>query len=410
MEPVIVWLRWSARFNDWLILWSYVVASSLAGTASIVGIGRTPCTRRSGVPEAMLAVRAVRAALADAGITASEVDGLVPYALGAPSEDVMEGLHIPDIRVAATTLMGGAGPVAGLKLAAMALRTGVANYVVVYVGRNGGSKARVESRVAAVVPGREMRALLERPAGMSLPVQWFALMARRYMAEYGMTREDLGEVALAMRAFAQLNPDAQMYGRPMTMDDYLAARPIAAPYHLLDCCLESDGAAAVVITTTERAASDHPRNVVIAGVGEGHAESPASFVSRRDFFDIGLHRAAPIAFGMAGLKPENMDIAYIYDCFTFEVIHQLEAAGFCKAGEGHEFVRDGRIGPGGALPVNTGGGLLSDGHLAAMNNIVEAAAQLTGRAGARQVNGARAAFVSGFGDMGDGTAAVLVAA
>ncbi len=380
--------------------------SPLSATSAIVGVGRTECSRNSGTTEADLALRAITAAITDAGIEAADVDGIVPYALGAPAEDVLEGLGLLDVRMAATTLMGGAGPVAGLKLAAMALAACVSRYVVVYVARNGGSQVRVESRVRAIVPGQAMRLQLEAPAGMSLPVQWFALMARRHMAEYGTTREQLGEVALAMRAFARLNPDAQMHGRPMSMEDYLSSRPIAEPYHLFDCCLESDGAAAIVMTTARRAA-DHERRVTLAGVGEGHAESSASFASRRDFFDIGLRRAAPIAFDMAGMRPDEMDLAYIYDCFTFEVLHQLEAAGFCGAGEGGAFVQNGRIGPGGDLPVNTNGGLLSDGHLAGMNGIVEAVRQLTGRAGPRQVANARSAFLCGFGDMGDGTAAVL---
>jgi len=383
------------------------MSSLLSSSSAIVGVGRTACSRNSGTTEADLALRAISAAIVDAGIEATDIDGFVPYVLGAPSEDVLEGLGIVDVRMAATTVMGGAGPVAGLKLAAMALAAGVVRYVVVYVARNGASQSRVESR-AIVVPGKTMRAQLERPAGMSLPVQWFSLMARRHMEEYGTTREHFGEVAIAARAFANLNPDAQMYEKTMTMEDYLNSRPIADPYHLLDCCLESDGAAAVILTTAKNA-EDHHRPVYVAGVGEGHAESSASFVSRKNFFDIGLKRAAPIAFEMAGLTPDDMDLAYIYDCFTFEVIHQLESAGFCGEGEGGAFVEGGRIGPGGALPVNTGGGLLSDGHLAHMNGIVEAAVQLTGRAGRRQVDGARNVFLSGFGDMGDGTAAVLVA-
>lgn len=382
------------------------MSTLLSCSAAIVGVGRTACSRNSGTTEAALALEAITSAISDAGIGVSDIDGIVPYVLGAPSEDVLEGLGIVDVRMAATTLMGGAGPVAGLKLAAMAIATGVARYVVVYVARNGGSQSRVESR-AIVVPGKTMRAQLERPAGMSLPVQWFALVARRYMEVYGTTREQMGEVALAARAFANLNPDAQMFEKPMSMDDYLSSRPIAEPYHLFDCCLESDGAAAVILTSAELA-DQHRHKVYVAGVGEGHAESSASFVSRRNFFDIGLHRAAPIAFDMAGMTPEDVDVAYIYDCFTFEVIHQLEAAGFCKEGEGGAFVENGRIGPGGSLPVNTGGGLLSDGHLAHMNGIVEASLQLTGRAGSRQVPSARRAFLSGFGDMGDGTAAVLV--
>lgn len=380
---------------------------SLGNAAAIVGVGRTPCSRNSGSTEAQLAVEAVRSAAADAGIPVQAIDGLVPYAHGASAEDVMEGLNLPNVRFAATTLMGGAGPVAGLKLAAMALAMAVVDYVVVFVGRTGSTSSRVESRVRAMVPGAALRSSLEVPHGLSLPVQWFALVTRRHMLEHGTTTEQLGAVAVTHRQHAQLNPDAQMNGRPMTIDDYLASRPIAEPYRLFDCCLESDGAAAVVLTSRQRALDSHARPILLAGVGEGHPLGPASFASRPDFFDIGLTRAAPQALGMAGLGPEDMDLALIYDCFTFEVLHQLEAAGFCKPGESGEFVADGHTSLDGSLPVNPHGGLLSDGHLAGANHIVEAVVQLRHSAGDRQVTDAEAAFVSGFGDMGDGTAAVL---
>lgn len=382
----------------------------LRNAAAIVGVGRTACSRNSERTAAGLASDAVRAALEDAGIDPQQVDGLVPYAHGAKAEDVVESLNLKNVHFTATTMMGGAGPVAGLKLAAMALSSGLAQYVVMFVGRTGSTSSRVEARVQALVPGQELRESLEVPHGLSLPVQWFALVTQRHMYEHGTTREQLGHVAVAHREHALRNPDAQMHGRPITLDDHLNSRPIAEPYHLLDCCLESDGGSAVVLTNSRRASEMHATPVLLAGVGEGHPENPASFANRQDFFDIGLKTAAPDAFAMAGLGATDMDMAMIYDCFTFEVLHQLEVAGFCAPGESGDFVQSGAIRLGGDLPVNTHGGLLSDGHLAGCNHIVEAVAQLRGECSGRQIENAETAFVSGFGDMGDGSAAVLTVA
>jgi acetyl-CoA acetyltransferase len=227
------------------------------------------------------------------------------------------------------------------------------------------------------------------------------------MHEFGTTREQLGMVALTMREHAQLNPAAQMYGRPLTMEQYLAAPTIADPYLLFDCCLESDGACAIILTTAERAKDMRHPVVEVKAVAEGHADSPDDIVNRRDFFSIGLTRAAPIAFGNARITPEAVDVALVYDCFTFEVIQQLEEAGFCDRGTGGDFVERGNIRLGGTLPVNPHGGMLSAGHLAGIGHIAEAVHQLRGTAGPRQVVDARVAAVTGWGDLGDGALAIL---
>jgi len=197
-----------------------------------------------------------------------------------------------------------------------------------------------------------------------------------------------------------------MYGRPLTMEEYASSRVIADPYLMLDCCLETDGAAAVLVTTKDRATGSNAP-IELMGVAEGHADSADDIVNRRDFFQTGLTKAAPRAFAQAGLGPEDMDFAMIYDCFTFEVIQQLEEAGFCARGEGGRFVEEGNIKLGGSLPVNPSGGLLSEGHLAGINHIVEAVRQLRGHGEARQVDGARLAAVAGWGDLGDGSLAIL---
>jgi acetyl-CoA acetyltransferase len=242
---------------------------------------------------------------------------------------------------------------------------------------------------------------------MNTPAQWYSLLCRRHMHEFGTTREQLGAVALTMRQHANLNPAAQMHGKKLTMEEYLASPVIADPYHLFDCCLETDGAAAFLVASPEYAAHVGAAPVYVEGVAEGHADSPDDLSNRQDFFNTGLTKAAPRAFDMADCGPEDMDFAMVYDCFTFEVIHQLECAGFCKLGKGGEFVANGNIALGGRLPVNPSGGLLSEGHLAGMNHLVEAVRQLRGNCGDRQVAGASRCAVTGWGDLGDGALAIL---
>jgi acetyl-CoA acetyltransferase len=227
------------------------------------------------------------------------------------------------------------------------------------------------------------------------------------MHEFGTTAEQLGAIAVAMRKHAQLNPAAVMAGRPMTLDDYMASPMLADPYRILDCCLETDGAAAVIVTSPERAADLAAKPVKILSGASGQPYPADEITNRKDLFRTGLSIAAPEAFDKAGASPDDMDFAMIYDCFTFEVLQQIEEVGFCKRGEGGDFVSGGRIELGGALPVNTHGGLLSEAHVLGMTHITEAVRQLRGDAGARQVDGAEIGVVTGWGDFGDGSIAIL---
>lgn len=380
--------------------------------ACIVGIGETPFCRKpgSGLSEMGIQLKAAVAALEDAGLKAAQIDGILPFPNVGKAEAFAASLGCENLRFAATLHMGGAAPVASLRMAAMAVTSGAADYVMVPGGWNGYSGARVRETAATDVdsiPGGEIARDFYLPFGLTAPPQWYALMARRHMHEYGTTEEQFGAVALAMRKHAQLNPAAVMHGKPLTMADYLASPMIASPYRLLDCCVETDGAAAFIVTTVERARDLRQKPVYIMGAAAGQPYPADEITNRADFHHTGLTNAAPEAFRMAGVTPADADFAQIYDCFTFEVIQQLEEAGFCRRGEGGAFVEDGGIELGGRLPVNTHGGLLSQAHVLGISHVVEAVRQLRGKAGARQVADAEIGVVTGWGDFGDGSIAIL---
>lgn len=380
--------------------------------ACIVGIGDTPYCRKpgSGMSEAALQLKAALAAIDDAGLKASQIDGILPFPNLGKAEAMAASLGCNNLRFAATLHMGGAAPVAGLRLAAMAVTSGAADYVLVPGAWNGFSGARVRettSQDVHSIPGGAIARDFYLPYGYTAPPQWYALMARRHMHEFGTTHEQLGAVAIAMRKHANLNPAALMHGKPLTMEDYMASMMIADPYKLLDCCLETDGGAAFVVTSVERARDLKQKPIYVMGAAAGQPYPADEIPNRPDMHQVGLSIAAPEAFRMAGVTPADADFAQIYDCFTFEVIQQLEEAGFCKRGEGGAFVENGGIELGGRLPVNTHGGLLSHAHSLGVGHLVEAVRQLRGECAERQVKDAEIGVVTGWGDFGDGSIAIL---
>jgi acetyl-CoA acetyltransferase len=381
---------------------------------AIAGIGESDYCRQpgSGLSELELMLTASLRALDDAGLAPTEVDGIVIPQAWATAEAFAATLGLPDLRFAAQPTGGGATSVSALLYAAMAIVTGTASCVLAPVGWNGYSGFRVrEVEAAPNMPAAAHVRDYYLPFGSVAPPQWYPLIAHRYAHDHGLPEEALGTVAVTTRAHAQHNDKALMRSRPLTLDEYRASPMISTPYRLLDCCLETDAAAAVVVTSVERARQlarqlDQPV-VAIAGVAEGHPSPGDDLTNRPDLLHVGLTDAAPRAYDMAGLGPEDADFAQIYDCFTFEVIHQLEDAGFCKRGAAPGFVLDGHTALGGRLPVNTHGGLLSQAHAMGMNHVIEAVRQLRHRAGAAQVEGATVGVVTGWGDFGDGSLAVL---
>jgi acetyl-CoA acetyltransferase len=379
---------------------------ALREKAAISGVGETAYTRGTTKSGLALQLEASLKAIDDAGLSPREIDGVIPYFPGGGiAEDFIANLGLPDLTLSLFVPMGGATCVAAIQSAAMAVATGVAKNVLISVGRTGYSGARVSTRLQQF-PQFALAAEFEAPIGMFAPAQLYAQGARRHMELYGTTPRHFAEVAVVTRQHAILNGNVVM-NKPLTVEEHHASRMISDPFRLFDCSLESDGGAAIIISAADRARALKKPLVTVMGVAEGHPESPASIAQRPDLLEFGLAKAVPRAYGMAGVGPADIDVAEIYDCFTFTVLCEIEDLGFCPKGEGGPFVEGGAIALGGRLPVNTHGGLLSQAHMAGLNHVVELVRQLRGEGGATQVPDAEIGLVTGYGDMGDGSLAIM---
>ena len=378
----------------------------LSNCAAVTGVGETLYARNTDKSALTLSLEASLAAIRDAGLDPKDIDGVIPYGVGGiVAEDFVTNFGLPDLRFSAQTPMGGASAVAALQTATMAVATGVANHVLLTIGRGSIAGGRITDRLQQM-PQMKVVGEFEMPLGTNAPAQFYAHMARRHMEVYGTTSEQLAQVAMTCRANAELNERAMMR-KPMTLVDHQNSRMIADPLRLFDCCLESAGGAAVVVSAADRAIDCKQHPIMIGGVAEGHPDSPSAITQRDDLTTLGIARAAPIAFEMADVTRDDIDVAEIYDCFTYIVLCQIEDMGFCKKGEGGDFVSGGRLRRDGELPINTHGGLLSEAHIAGMNHIVELVRQLRGQCGERQIKDAEVGLVTGFGDLGDGSIAIM---
>src|SRR5215218_5883221 len=346
---------------------------------AISGIGWTDFSRDSGRSDLTLATQASLTAIADAGLAPAHIDGIVRCDMDlVRPNDLVDALGLTRLDYFGDAGPGGVAPCGQVAQAVAAVISGQATNVLVYRSLNGRS-----SVTAARVGGNGTYDEFFLPYGLLTPGQIFGLIAQRHMIEFGTTEKDLGAIAIACRNRANANPQAQMHDRTLTMDDYLAARMIARPLRLFDFCLETDGAAALIVTSAERArdAPNPPALIRAAAAGSlVHPQPGIQFpvVLRDDITTLPGKPTADTLYRRAGLGPSDIDVAQLYDCFTITVLLQLEDFGFCAKGEGGAFVSSGAIELGGSLPINTGGGHLSEGYIHGMNHIVEGVRQVRG--------------------------------
>jgi acetyl-CoA acetyltransferase len=353
-------------------------------TASIAGFGATKFTSKSGVSETSLAIEAIMKALDDAGMTLADVDGLVTYEMDATDPlSLSEILSLPALTWFSITNYGGGQSCATVQDAALAIENGLADVVVVYRAANMRSQYRFgrgENTPYMIYPGGRWTA----PYGEVTPAQLSALWFHRYLNAYGMTNADLAPVVLSARTYSATNPNAIFYQRPLTLAQYLDEPWVCEPVlRRADCCLETDGAIAFVLTSLDRARHGPHRPVNVAAAARGMAKGSSMI---RNFFGddaLDLPDLAVVAgqlWRQSGLGPSDISALAVYDSFSPIVLMALETFGFCKRGEAAGFVAAGEIAAGGSLPVNPHGGLIGEGYVQGFNTIAEAVRQLRGDA------------------------------
>ena len=357
----------------------------LGGKSAIVGIGATEFSKDSGRSEMSLACEAVVAALADAGIKPSEVDGFACFGPeNNPEIEIARHTGMSELTFFGRIHYGGGAACATVHQAAMAVSSGAADVVVCYRAFNERSGRRFGAGVQDIVPA----ATAERaqfswyaPMGLLTPASWVAMVAQRYMHEYGATSEDFGRVAVADRKHAATNPAAHFFGKPITLEDHQNSRWISEPLRLLDCCQETDGGQALVVTSVERARDLANRPAIVQAVAQGAGVDQHVMTSfyRDDIAHLPeMGAVARQLWEGSGLTTADIQMAILYDHFTPYVLMQLEEFGFCGRGEAKDFIRDGALELGGRLPINTHGGQLGEAYIHGMNGIAEGVRQIRG--------------------------------
>jgi acetyl-CoA acetyltransferase len=377
------------------------------GRTAVAGVGYTELTKASGVSVLNLATKACQRALDDAGVDGADVDGIVSYSLfgdSVPVQSVATALGRRELSYAIDLNLGGQAPCYAVALAALAVHSGVAKNVLVFRALNGRSGVRVGSQ-----PFASPTAQYRYPIGLTAFPQLIALWARRYMVETGASNEDLAAVVLAQREYAVKNERA-IRRTPLTLSEYLDAPFVVDPFRSHDCTSEVDGACAVLVTSLEHARSLAQPPAVIDGAAwvtpSGSGLDMGDFFSWDDWSRNCQSYLAERLWASSGRRPDNVDFAEIYDCFSSVVLFGLEGLGLVGRGEAGEFVASGATAIGGPLPVNTNGGLLCEGYLHGMNTVAEAVLQIQGRGGDRQVPTAGTCVVTSAA-LQDGSALIL---
>jgi acetyl-CoA acetyltransferase len=375
---------------------------------AIVGIGETPNARHLAEDLPTLAVQAIEAAVADAGLAISDIDGIVSEYFVSPAlvYDLVSAFGWPEDIFSAHIGLCGAGTVASPLLAKMAIEAGLAKNIVCYFGVKWGTEAAAFSSHHSEDP---YKANLEMPFGFFPQAAYMAAMANRYLAEYGYDRDDLARVSMTQRRWSSMHPEASKR-ELLTLEQYHASPMVSDPYHNADCALLSDGAAAFVMTTEDVAADLRQTPVVVAGCARSTSSvtEHAYLGVRPDLLSLPSSSSGPRALKAAGMTPDDIDVAELYDCFSIIPVIQLEDIGFCERGAGLGLYRDGVTAPGGRLPVNTHGGLTCHSYLLGISHLCEAVKQLRGDAADRQVPGARHALVGGWAGPEHSTAVLTV--
>ncbi len=365
------------------------MTATFASRAAIAGIGATEFSKRSGRSEIQLAVEATTAALSDAGLTGADVDGMVTFSMDTtPEIELARNVGTGDLTFFSRVPHGGGAAAGVVHQAVLAVTSGAARVVVCYRAFNersgrrfGQANLRPTTEPTAEAVARSWYA----PFGLATPASWVAMFARCYMHEFGATSADFGRVAVADRLHAATNPAAWFYKRPITLDDHQNSRWIVEPLRLLDCCQESDGGVALVVTDTVHARDLRQPPAIVEAVAQGASRDQESMTSfyRPDDDLLGLPEMGLVGrqlWSQSGLGPADIQTAVLYDHFTPFVLVQLEELGFCGRGDAKDFIADGRIELGGDLPVNTHGGQLGEAYLHGMNGITEAVRQVRGTA------------------------------
>jgi acetyl-CoA acetyltransferase len=370
---------------------------------AVVGIGNTEFSTNSGRSVLSLATEASTKAIADAGLRPEDIDGIVRCDFDIVTQsDLANSLGLPDLRYWSAHGPGGSAPCSMMASAVGAVLSGQANNVLVFRSMNGRSGFRLgkgrNQNDTGPIGGNGSYEEFFVPYGSVSPGQVWAMLAQRHMHDYGTTSEQLGRIATTVREAANGNPNAQLGHKTLTLEDYLAGPMISSPLRLYDYCLETDGACAVVVSSTERARDMAQKPALIAGVAMGSVPGvqggmAAPTMLRPDPMTFPSTAVAKTLYERAGMGPSDIDVAQFYDCFTITVLVQFEDYGFCEVGEGGPFAESGAIAKGGSLPINTAGGNLSEGYIHGMSHIVEGVRQIRGES-TSQVPGAETCLVT----------------